>query len=47
VLAFFVPYASTTTLIFIAGPLDSQALSIPTEQEMVDVQDENKTAKRI
>ena len=33
--------------IFIGGPLDGQALSIPTEQETVDVQDENKTAKHI
>ena len=33
--------------IFIGGPLDCQALSIPTEQETVDVQDESKTAKRI
>ena len=46
-LAFFVPYASTTLYIFIGGPLDGQALSIPTEQETVDVQDENKTAKHI
>lgn len=33
--------------IFIGGPLDGQALSIPTEQDTVDVQDENKAAKRI
>lgn len=33
--------------IFIGGPLDGQALSIPAEQESVDVQDENKSAKRI
>ena len=33
--------------IFIGGPWDGQALSIPTEQDTVDVQDENKTAKRI
>ncbi len=33
--------------IFIGGPLDGQALSVPTEQDTVDVQDENKTAKKI
>lgn len=33
--------------IFIGGPLDGQALSIPIEQDTVDVQDENKAAKRI
>ena len=33
--------------IFIGGPLDGQALSIPTEQDTVDVQDENKAANRI
>ncbi|WP_320151443.1 hypothetical protein [uncultured Tolumonas sp.] len=33
--------------IFIGGPLDGQALSIPIEQDIVDVQDENRAAKRI
>lgn len=33
--------------IFIGGPLDGQALNIPKEQETVDVQDENKSFRRI
>ena len=41
------PMQSRQLYVFIGGPLDGQALSIPTEQERVDVQDENKSAKRI
>lgn len=33
--------------IFIGVPLDGQALSVPIEQDTVDVQDENRAAKRI
>jgi hypothetical protein len=33
--------------IFIGGPLDGQALNVPKEQDTVDVQDENKAAKKI
>lgn len=33
--------------IFIGGPLDGQALNVPAEQEVVDVEDENKAAKKI
>lgn len=33
--------------IFIGGPLDGQALNIPADQTTVDVQDENKSFRRI
>lgn len=38
---------SRQLFIFIGGPLDGQALSVPADQQTVDVQDENKAGRKI